>query len=128
MPVDIPARKPIESQTDWCLRKIRSGSDISWGSSARCTVARPFLQPATCEKHLPDNRRLISDCYGGDEGNIEDCGIPLRAAVNLAAFTSASGSFAAAVRGVYNPNRRSGRANARFEIEILCVRMKEQDA
>jgi hypothetical protein len=60
--------------------------------------------------------------------NIEAPGIPDRAAVNLAAFTSASGSLAAAIRGVCNPNSRSGRAMRGSGLEFPCVRMKEQDA
>jgi hypothetical protein len=62
---------------------------------------RPGL-PATDirEKDWLQNRYLISDCYRVHEGNIALPDVPDRAAVNLAAFTSAFGSLAAAIRSV----------------------------
>ena len=57
-------------------------------------------------------------------------GIAIRAgtAVNLAAFTSASGSLIAAVRGVCNPNSRFRSCHALLGIGILCRQKKEYDA
>jgi hypothetical protein len=76
--------------------------------------------PATdiCEKYWLRNRYLISDCYNADEGNRERSISRIEAAVNLAVFTGASGSFAAAVRSF--AIRIVGSAvHTRLVIEIL---------
>jgi len=50
------------------------------------------------------------------------------AAVNLAAFASASGHLVAELRGVCNPKGLSRSRHALFGIGILAVNMKEHDA
>jgi hypothetical protein len=77
----------------------------------------------------PKINYLRSDSYGYHLNCSETLGIRGQTAANLAAFTSASGLFTAAVRGACNPNRSvpvtpmlsSGS-------EFSAVEMKEHDA
>jgi hypothetical protein len=104
--------------------RITPGFDVAHGAASRV-----YLQQSGEKSRQSKNNYLRSDGYGYYLSCYERPAIRGQAATNLAAFTSASGLFTAAVRGACNPNRSVPVTPMHSSgSEFSAVEMKEHDA
>jgi hypothetical protein len=119
------ATTPADQKSLHRARKIHGLNDAGeWLFASRPIKQALNSTGGFASKTAGKNSGAISIAYGY---GLEPA-IPGRAAVNLAAFTSAFGSLVAADRGFCSLNGLSRSCYVLFGLEFSAVRMKEHDA